>query len=72
MDDTFDTKYAYMLLDDHVTEHQYPLPKREGTILEISRMPNMPGNIIDAFRYVILFQALQQPYELGIIIPVFK
>lgn len=35
-------------------------------------MPRMPGIITGAFPYVIVFQALQQPYELGIIIPVFK
>lgn len=35
-------------------------------------MPHVPGIAIDPFPNVILFQALQQPYELGMTIPVFK
>ena len=52
------------------TDHTYPLPKRGKVILKFSWLPHMPGMMV-AFPCVILFQAFQQPYELGIIIPIF-
>ena len=52
------------------TDHTYPLPKGGKVFLKFSCLPHMPGMIV-AFPCVILFQALQQPYELGTIIPIF-
>ena len=73
MSPAFPTLKANSLLLSHQgspTDHTYSLPKREKVILKFTWLPHMPGVIV-SFPCVILFQALQQPYELGIIIPIF-